>query len=328
VVVDTEEEFDWSAPFDHHADAVTNIAMQPLAQEIMDRHGVVPTYVVDYPVANSMIAAQILAPIADRGGCEIGAHLHPLVNPPHENVVDEFHSFPGNLPPELEFEKLALLQDRIVSELGAKPTIYKAGRYGIGPSTFATLVRLGFRIDVSVVPHTDFSSVHGPDFTSFPTGPFRPSPELLALPLSVHFVGALSQAGRTIHPIVTSKLGRHARVGTVLSRLGILERLRLSPEGHSLADMKRQTLVALARGERYFMMTYHSSSLLPGANPYVRSEHDRQKFLGTIDGYFAFFRRDCEGRTRSVSAFAESASFDADAPSSVRNSPNGSTITR
>src|SRR5260221_11232522 len=139
VVMDTEEEFDWSAPFDAAATATENIKCQPLAQEIMDRHGVIPTYVVDYPVADTPSAYSVLRAIADSGRCEIGAHLHPWVNPPHEGLVDEFHSYPGNLPPSLEREKLAQLVARIEQSFGRRPRIYKAGRYGLGPASFPSI---------------------------------------------------------------------------------------------------------------------------------------------------------------------------------------------
>ena len=304
VVVDTEEEFDWNAPFDSNSRSTTNILYQPLAQEIMDRNGVVPTYVVDYPVADTPAAAAVLRAIAADGRCEIGAHLHPWVSPPYEEPVDAFHSFPGNLAPALEREKLAQLTERIEAAFGARPTIYKAGRYGLGPATFTTLQELGFRVDVSVVPHTDFSDREGPDFTGFPAGPFQAGPVLLALPLSVHFAGALAAAGPMIFPRLAVGQGARLRLPGIAARLGLLERLRLSPEGHSLADMKRQTRAALTRGERYFMLTYHSSSLLPGATGYVRDDAERAAFLGRLDEYFGFFTDECGGQAKSLSLLA------------------------
>ena len=181
VVVDTEEEFDWNAPFDSNSRSTANILCQPLAQEIMDRYGVVPTYVVDYPVADTPEAASVLRTIADDGRCEIGAHLHPWVCPPHGEAVNAYNSFPGNLPPALEREKLARLTARIEEAFGRQPTVYKAGRYGLGPATFAMLPDLGFRLDASVVPHTDFSDAGGPDFTGFPAGPFSADDRLRSL---------------------------------------------------------------------------------------------------------------------------------------------------
>ncbi len=82
VVIDTEEEFDWSRPHSRENTAVTTLAAQSLAQAIFDARGLVPTYLVDYPVATSGLARETLVPWATAGRCLIGAHLHPWVNPP------------------------------------------------------------------------------------------------------------------------------------------------------------------------------------------------------------------------------------------------------
>ncbi len=304
VVIDTEEEFDWAAPFDAASTATENISRQTLAQDVFDRHGVVPTYVIDYPVAASEAARAVLRRFADEGRSEIGAHLHPWVNPPASAPVDNFHSYPGNLPPEIEREKLARLTECIEAGFGRRPTIYKAGRYGIGPATDGILVALGYRIDVSVVPHFDFSGQAGPDFTALPAGPFVTAAGVTALPLSVDFTGALARLGPYIYPPLTARWGRRLRLPAIAARAGLLERLRLSPEGHTLADMIRQTRAALAAGERLFMLTYHSSSLLPGAAPYVRSEKDRELFLAALDGYLKFFLTECGGHAMAVGAVA------------------------
>jgi hypothetical protein len=304
VVVDTEEEFDWSAPFDSNSRSTTNILYQPLAQEIMDRHGVVPTYVIDFPVANTPEAVSILRSIAEDGRCEIGAHLHPWVSPPIEEEVNIYNSFPGNLPPALEREKLARLTARIEHAFGRRPIIYKAGRYGLGPATFETLQELGFQVDASVVPHTDFSAYGGPDFTGFPAGPFWAGSNLIALPLSVHFAGAVAALGPKLYSTLSNGLSVRLRLLGIAASLGLLERLRLSPEGHSLAEMKRQTRLALARGERYFMLTYHSATLLPGATAYAPTAIERDALLNVLEGYLDFFMGECGGACKRVSMLA------------------------
>ena len=303
VVVDTEEEFDWHGPFDRAATAVRNIAHQPLAQGVFDRFGIVPTYVVDYPVATSDDAVAVLAPIAADGRCEIGAHLHPWVTPPYrEEVGAARNSFPGNLPPDLERDKLAVLTGAITGRFGARPRIYKAGRYGVGPQTMAHLAALDYRTDVSVVPHTDFSADGGPDFSAFPARPFLTPPGILACPLSVGFVGALASRGAGLYPALCGRRAAAWRLGGVAARLGLLQRLRLSPEGHGLADLVALTRSALHHGQRLFMLTYHSSSLLPGGSPYVRDPDERTAFLATLAAYCDFFLRRCGGRTVSVGA--------------------------
>lgn len=305
VVIDTEEEFDWAAPFDAKATATENIAEQPLAQAIFDRRGLVPAYVIDYPVARSRVARDILGRFAIDGRCEIGAHLHPWVNPPAVGPVDRFHSYPGNLAPAIERAKLEALTCCIEEAFGRRPLIYKAGRYGIGPATERILADLRYEIDASVVPHSDFSADDGPDFTGLPDQPFITAGGVLALPLSVHFVGRLAGLGPRVHPYLLARRLKGLHLPGIAARLGLIERLVLSPEGHRLEDMIRQTRAALARGERWFMLTYHSSSLLPGAAPYVRTSGDRQQFLDTIERYLAFFLGVCGGRTASLSHLAK-----------------------
>ncbi|MGH7071948.1 MAG: polysaccharide deacetylase family protein [Acetobacteraceae bacterium] len=303
-VVDTEEEFDWSAPFNPAATSTENIRHQPLAQAIFDRHGLVPTYVIDYPVAASPESCSILGNFLTSGRCEIGAHLHPWVNPPADGPVDAFHSYPGNLDPPLERAKLVALTECIADRFGRRPCIYKAGRYGIGAATANTLRELGYRIDASVVPHVNFSPDSGPDFTSMPARPFLTAEGILALPLSVHFAGLLAAFGPRLYPYLTGRLRSRLRLPGIAARLGLLERLTLSPEGHRLDEMVRQTRAALAQGERLFMLTYHSSSLLPGGAPYVRTPAARERFLSTLDRYISFFISACSGRPASLSAVA------------------------
>jgi hypothetical protein len=163
---------------------------------------------------------------------------------------------------------------------------------------------LNYKVDISVVPHTDFSSDGGPDFRSAPAAPFMIANDLCELPLSVHFVGSLASLGPRIFPHLQGAAARRLRLAGICVRLGLLERLRLSPEGHTLDDMIRQTRAALAAGTRLFMLAYHSSSLLPGATDYVRDDGERRAFLATLDGYLRFFLREIGGRVDTVTGVA------------------------
>ncbi len=287
VVIDTEEEFEWDAPFDRSSTSVANIGYQHLAQSVFAAAGIVPTYAIDYPVATTPSSVAILAAWQAAGACEIGAHLHPWVNPPDEETVSARNSFASNLPPDLMRRKLAVLRDAIAANFGSPPLVYKAGRYGIGAETPGILHRLGFIADASVVPHLDSSDQAGPDFRGLPDQPFMTTDGIAELPLSVHFVGRAAASGPRLFPIL-SRFERYRAPG-LASRLGLLERLRLSPEDHSFTDMKRQTEAALARGNRYFMLTYHSSSLMPGGSPYARTEAARDALLDALTKYIGFF---------------------------------------
>jgi hypothetical protein len=304
IVVDTEEEFDWSGPFDPANTNVENIAEQHLAQTILSARGVQPTYVVTYPVATSKAAVATLQAFADAGKCQIGAHLHPWVTPPNQACVDSKNSYAGNLPPEEERAKLTALTDAIETAFGDRPTIYKAGRYGLGPTTAQTLAALGYTVDVSLVPYSDFSADGGPDFSQIHDQPVHLGPQILGLPLSVGFCGRLAPWGDVLYPAISTATARALHLPGIAARLGLLERLRLTPEGHSCADMLRQVRSALRAGVRSFMLTYHSSSLLPGATPYVRDTAGRTEFLRTLDRFLAIFTGELGGRTDTVASLA------------------------
>jgi len=68
--------------------------------------------------------------------------------------------------------------------------------------------------------------------------------------------------------------------------------------------MLRQTRAALAGGTRLFMLTYHSSSLLPGATGYVQSEAERDRFLATLDDYCRSFLGPLGGRAGTLTGIA------------------------
>ncbi len=121
VVVDAEEEFDWSGPFtrDHHS--VRSMAAQGPMHRIFEKYGIRPTYVVDYPVASQRDGLEPLRDLLKDDACLIGTQLHPWVNPPFDEEISERNSFPGNLPPDLERAKLAVLTRAIEDGLGTDP---------------------------------------------------------------------------------------------------------------------------------------------------------------------------------------------------------------
>ncbi len=82
VSIDTESEFDWNGPFLRTQTSVRNVRYQSMAQEIFDRYGVRPIYLVDYAVATQPEAYLPLREIFQSKRCEIGAHLHPWITPP------------------------------------------------------------------------------------------------------------------------------------------------------------------------------------------------------------------------------------------------------
>ncbi len=289
VTVDTEEEFDWSSPFaraDHSLDSIPRLAK---FQQFCEGYGVVPVYLVDYPVVNDPRAAEVLGDAVAAGRAEIGVQLHPWVNPPHDEEITVHNSFVGNLPPELERAKFRQLRDAIERNFGVAPQIYRAGRYGVGPGTAQTLSQAGIAIDTSVRALFDYSSQGGPNFRRHPLVPWWIDRRngLMELPLTTVFWGLLRQQGRTLHPA----LWRTPRLRGLLARLGMLERIPLTPEGVAADEALKAIDIAIDDGLPLLVFSFHSPSLRPGHTPYVRDEDD-------LDRFYAWWRASFETLAR------------------------------
>lgn len=309
VIVDTEEEFAWDRPFDRSSTGTTSIAGQPLMHErVFDKFGIVPTYMCDWPVATTAPSVATLRGLMEEGRCEIGTHLHPWVSPPYDEQVTRFNSYAGNLPRELEFEKLRMLTEAIGDSFGRAPRAFKAGRYGLGPHTAESIAALGYDIDASVVPYTAFTDDGGPDFRAYGENPywFRVGErELLELPVTTGYAGWLRTAGPQLYDLAQTPLARRARLGGILARTRALERIRLSPEVASCDEMRRLTSSLLANGCKVFSLTYHSPSMVAGHTPYVRDDADLQDFIAKVRDYCTWFRDEAGGLFMSVTRLAE-----------------------
>jgi hypothetical protein len=297
VVVDTEAEFDWTSSGPRRAAGVTSVMSQFKAQSIYEQYGVRPTYLMDYPVSSIPEAYEYIRDLYRSGACEIGAHLQPWDTPPFVEQPSDRNSYPGNLPCEIEEAKMVRLTEAISQNIGAQPRIYKAGRYGVGQATARILAKLGYEIDLSVVPGTDLRRQLGPDFSHCTAQPywFGSAPQLLEIPLTIGYTGLLAGIGSTASALTTNPWLKTLHVPGALARLHLIERITLTPEGVTFKEQRRLTRALLRRGQRVFCLAYHSPSLAPGNTPYVRDDAQLTGFLQRIRDYLDFFMGEIGG---------------------------------
>lgn len=276
VFVDTEEEFDWRAPFRHDGWGVSAVAALPDAHRRFAERGVESCYLVDYPVATDLAAIDALRSIVAHGHGTIGAQLHPWVNPPFDETLSAHSSFAGNLPRALEAAKLDRLTDALTSLAGTAPTVYRAGRYGLGPATLGLLAARGYALDSSMRARYDYGAQGGPDYRHIGNDAFHTGPDdrIVELPLTTVFTGRLRRGG----PRLYDGAGRMPRGRGLLARLGLLHRVALTPEDMPLSDALEAIRVAVGEGVRVLNFSYHSPSLAPGHTPYVRDAGDLAAF--------------------------------------------------
>ncbi|MGE4062933.1 MAG: polysaccharide deacetylase family protein [Rhodospirillaceae bacterium] len=305
IAIDTEEAFNWDEPFSREHTCVSHMRYVPLLQDLFLGFGAKPTYLIDYPVAAQADGYGPLREFVQDGKADVGAHLHPWNTPPLAEDVNAFNSYAGNLPPDLERAKLQCLRDTIEDAFGRPPRVYRAGRYGLGPSSLATLGSLGFEVDTSPTPAFDLTGDGGPDYSDFPTAPFWADKRggVLCVPYSGAFVGPLPRpVGAAIHRAVMRLPGSGLSIA-LLSLLKIVYRARLSPEGFTLGEMQGLTRQLLAAGNEIFVLSFHSPTIEPGNTPYAKTLAERDAFLGKIRDYIAFFVGECGGELTTLTEY-------------------------
>lgn len=295
VVIDTEEEFDWNKPVDRNSTSVLSMQYINRVQDIFDDYGITPCYVIDYPIASQEEGYNPLVNIFKDNRCEIGAHLHPWVTPPESEVLLPANTYPGNLEKTLEYEKLKNLTDKIRQHFEFQPVIYKAGRYGFGENTETILNELGYQVDLSYCPSFNHGVDGGPDYSGAHAEPFwfEEDKKLLEIPVTGSFVGSAGNASKGVFNF--AQRYKKFKMPGILSKLGIVDRLVLTPEGYTYEEHVKLTRFLYHKGVRTFTWSFHSPTVMPGTTPYVNNEQDVQRFLDSFHQYFDFFFNAMDG---------------------------------
>lgn len=296
VTIDTEED-NWS-PYSPTGYTVRNIERLPALQDLFTAYDIRPTYLVTYQVVTHPGAAAVLESLLRSGHCEIGAHCHPWSTPPFTEPAITRNSMLCNLPAELAAAKLRNLHAAIVSRLGVTPTSFRSGRWGYSQAVARTLFELGYRVDTSVTAYTDWRYCIGPDYSHMPPAPYLFAPDevlrpradgpMLQVPATVGYLQRNFALRNALTNTIRRSPLRRLRLLGILDRLGWLNKVWLSPENATGAQM-----IALARrmrdeGYPLLNLFFHSSTLMAGLTPFVRDRADEERFRERIRQFLAF----------------------------------------
>jgi hypothetical protein len=122
-----------------------------------------------------------------------------------------------------------------------------------------------------------------------------PERSLLELPVSAAIVGLAADLPSTVSSRLFGARSEKVGLTSVLARLGLLERIKLTPEGITIDEAKRLVRSMAGIGHKVFVLTYHSPSLEPGHTPYVRSKEDLARFLAWLSEFYDYFTTDIGG---------------------------------
>ena len=303
VSIDTEEDMPNWRP--ETKTTTQNIQALPDIQVLFDTYSIRPTYLVDYPVLQNPASLKTLQNLKNSAECEIGLHLHSWNTPPIQPMENGKATVLNELSANIQIEKITFLHHYFIDKLGFAPTSYRAGRYGITTTTLETLSGLGYLIDSSVVPLTNFSQYGAPDFRSYQKNPFwikTKNSKILELPVSVDLVGKISKRIFNYY----FDIPEWTHIKGVFHRLNLARLLWLRPTTYSLAEMKQLAVHIVEQQDAVpvLNMMFHSSELYPGTTPYNRTIDDVARFKKRLADSLQFIVNELGLRPLTLSEFA------------------------
>lgn len=312
VTVDTEEEWDWNFGWPTGTPRVSNIQELPGFQEICDRHRAAVTYFTNYPVLHNDESLAVIQDLAKKPRVEIGMHIHPWNTPPIDSrkPISARESFLANLPEDMITQKLATVYDLFLQRQ-LKPTSFRGGRYSSGRVVQRFLAENGFVADASQVPFTTWGDEGAPDYRDRGLSPHRhcplPGRPVWEIPLTLGFTRRPYRFWSKCYQTVANSFLSKFRLIGMAERLNLVRRVWLSFESplgtHMLQFLRQLRSMKLP----YICFTFHSSSLLVGANGcFSNTASERDRLLNQLDEVLGVISNWPEFRPATITEIAQS----------------------
>lgn len=299
ITIDTEED-NWS-DYSRNGARVTHTRHIARLQELFDKFGARPTYLITHPIATDDKASELLSSIQSSGRCEIGSHCHPWNTRPFDEEINEVNSMLSNLTGDLQYKKMRHLHETIKERFGITPVSFRCGRWGYNTDVAKNLSRLGYRVDTSITAFTDWSMYHGPDFSDIGPESFRfkaddifstdPGGPLLEVPATVGFLQDDYEKSNRLHNTMQKGPFRSFRLVDVMQRLNLLNKVYLSPELAGGSQMIKLAESLLRNEYEVINMFFHSPTLKGGLTPFVGNKKDEKRFISDIRDFLAFTKK-------------------------------------
>jgi hypothetical protein len=244
-----------------------------------------PTYLLSPELFRDPASVETFARQADHA--ELGTHLHGEYAPPGAFEPRVTTALQRDYPPDVEAAKLASLTDSFRDAFGRAPLAFRAGRFGLGPASLASLEHLGYLVDSSVTPFVSWENEGrgGLSYRDSPTQPYRPSraspgspgdSALLEVPVTIRPRGAsrIPWLGRFVPP-------RWLRPTHTPARWLV-----------SVAKEEMRSARATRPGPVVLNAMFHNVEVIADASPYTRTEGQAKVILGRIQALLEFAARE------------------------------------
>ncbi len=293
ITIDTEGDNLWEWKWGTSIET-NNTYYLPRFQELCNKYGFIPTWLVNWEMANDDRFVDYTKENLLSGQCEIGMHLHAWNMPPaYELPADETSGKPFLIeyPSNVMREKIECMTDLLEEKFGHRPVVHRAGRWIINDQYLKILVEQGYIADCSVTPHVDWSKtrgrtpgVYGNNYRDERNNVTKRG-EILEVPVSTLW---------SHRPFLIDKKGIK-RKKKELTYIKKGRTIWLRPTGRNLREMLHLVDYYSKSDVDYLEFMIHSSELMPGGSPNFKTETDIDNLYHHMDVIFERISRSYSG---------------------------------
>lgn len=295
ITIDTEGDNLWSRP---RKITTENARYLPRFQQLCERYGLKPTYLVDHDMVGSREFVEFGLDAVRRSTAEIGMHLHPWNTPPSFELTKddlEYQPYLIEYPPSAIRDKVMLMTERLGEAFGVSIRSHRAGRWAFNETYAQTLIDNGYWVDCSVTPHItweqhlgDPAGRGGKDYRGFPGHAYFIDPQDISRPGN----SGLLEIPMSIRPCrnnmvrrIRQHFGEQALISRILNRL-VPAYTWFRPKRENLPAMLSVLRWVKQQKLDYVEFILHSSEFMPGGSPTFATEAAIERLYVLLEALF------------------------------------------
>ncbi len=274
-------------------------------EPLFHKYGAKATYLLSPEVIKNDNCVRILKKTL-ANGADLGTHLHGEFIEPYPDYRAKITSTMQNTySKEIEFAKLKNLTKIFRDQFGFQPTSFRAGRFGMSRHTLSILAELGYKVDSSVAPFTQWNDNGGKiHFFGTPTQPYYPDEKdfrkqgnlpILEAPLTIgncwyEFLPKFILRSVPYYSKIWGFLQKHLGLKEQFKPLWLRPTLKASTE----ENMKKLILHNIHQSNTpdvFLVMMFHNVDFLPGCSPYAQTEKEAKHFFRRLEDILVFTKQ-------------------------------------
>lgn len=293
ITIDTEGDNLWE--WKEGTDIEThNTRFLPRFQELCDRYGFIPTWLVNYEMAMDDSFVEFAKNNLLKEHCEIGMHLHAWNTPPYYELPRDDTSgkpFLIEYPDEVMEEKIVTMTSLIEERFKHRPVVHRAGRWGTDDRYFKLLRKHGYIADCSVSPHISWGRTRGRTPGVYGNNYKNESDDIgikqgiLEVPVTTLWSHRMFIKDKKTKEARRKEL-KHLRKGRTIW---------LRPTGRNLREMLYLIDKRSKSNIDFIEFMIHSSELMPGGSPNFKTDESVNNLYEHLEIIFRKIARNYEG---------------------------------